>query len=69
MYTISFVSCRKRDAACLKLKKMYEEAMNERRAAGRRKDDMLQTLMESTYKYDEHCRLMVNKIGVGAGLT
>ena len=41
---------RKRDAAHLKVKDIFYKAISERRAAVDHEDDMLQTLIESTYK-------------------
>lgn len=43
-------SFRKRDSAHIKIKKMFYSVIAQRRASGQREDDMLQTLMEGTYK-------------------
>lgn len=43
-------SFRKRDAAHLKVKQIFYDAIHQRKASGDREDDMLQTLLDAKYK-------------------
>ena len=45
-------SFRRRDNAHKKIKKIFYKAISERQKSAVKEDDMLQTLLESTYKYE-----------------
>ena len=46
--------CSRRDAAHLKIKQVFYKAIKMRKESGEREDDMLQTLIETTYKSVDH---------------
>jgi len=51
---------RKRDEAHKKVKEIFYKAIQARRDSGRTEDDMLQTLIDSTYKWAENWNFNVN---------
>jgi len=43
--------CSRRDAAHRKVKQMFAKTVEKRRESGRREDDLMQTFIDSKYKY------------------